>query len=56
MTFELYKDAAGYWRWRLKANNARTIADSAESYYNKSDCISAINLVQGSGSARIIER
>lgn len=30
--FEIYKDAAGEWRWRLRAVNGRIVADSAEGY------------------------
>lgn len=32
MYFQLYKDAAGYWRWTLFAVNGRKIADSGEGY------------------------
>ncbi len=57
MKFEIYKSspsitslAAGslvqQWRWRLRANNGEIIA-SGESYHNRTDCIHAINLVQG---------
>lgn len=27
-----YEDAAGEWRWQLRAANHRTVADSAEGY------------------------
>ena len=27
MTFYIYKDSAGYWRWTLTANNNRKIAN-----------------------------
>jgi uncharacterized protein YegP (UPF0339 family) len=55
MYYLLYKDAANYWRWTLYAANYKKIANSGEGYWNKSDCISAINLVKGSGSAPIKE-
>jgi len=55
MYYVLYKDTAGYWRWTLYAANYKKIANSGEGYWNKSDCISAINLVKGSGSAPIKE-
>jgi len=45
MAFWIYVDKAGQWRWYLIAANNRKIADSGESYYNKSDCLSAIGLV-----------
>ena len=34
-TFELYKDSAGEYRWRLRAPNNRIIADSGEGYSTK---------------------
>ena len=30
--FHTFKDTAGNWRWHLKANNGRIIADSGEGY------------------------
>ncbi|HUS46902.1 MAG TPA: DUF1508 domain-containing protein [Phycisphaerae bacterium] len=30
--FEVYRDAKGEWRWRLRAGNGRIVADSGESY------------------------
>src|SRR5262249_23176662 len=30
--FEIYKDKSGQFRWRLKANNGKIIADSGEGY------------------------
>ena len=35
MTFEVYKDSAGQWRWRAKAANRKTVADSAEGYVSR---------------------
>lgn len=49
MHFETYQDAAGEWRWRLKADNGRTIADSGEGYKNRLDCIEGIELVKDAG-------
>lgn len=34
-TFELYRDRAGEWRWRLVAANGNIIADSGEGYRSK---------------------
>ncbi len=53
MVFDLYTDSQGQYRWRLRAGNNRVIADSGESYFNRADCIAAINLVKGSGAAPI---
>jgi uncharacterized protein YegP (UPF0339 family) len=55
MRFHVYKDVAGYWRWRLLAANNRTIADSGEGYNNKQDCLSAIDLVKLAYSAPVYE-
>ena len=34
-TFELYEDAGGQWRWRLRHRNGNIIADGAEGYSSK---------------------
>ena len=48
MKFELYQVKSGtqinQWRWRLRAGNGQAIA-SGESYVNRADAISAVNLV-----------
>lgn len=44
MYFEVYKDASGQWRWRLKGGNHEPIA-SGESYTTKDNCLKAIGLV-----------
>ena len=56
MAFWIYQDRALEWRWYLVAANGRKIADSGEGYYNKSDCLSAINLVKSSFSAPVYEK
>lgn len=55
MTFYLYKDTQGLWRWYLSAANNKTIAVSSESYYNKQDCSHAIDLVKSAWNAPVIE-
>jgi uncharacterized protein YegP (UPF0339 family) len=55
MTYEVYKDTAGQWRWRLKAANGKIVASSGEGYANKADCIHAIELVKGSASVPVKE-
>ena len=53
--FEVYKDKAGEWRWRLRASNGRIIADSGEGYNNKQYCLHGIELVKKEApNARII--
>jgi uncharacterized protein YegP (UPF0339 family) len=55
MTYWIYKDNAGEWRWYLKAANNRKLADSGEGYKNKQDCKDAIDLVKGSSGASVYE-
>ncbi|HED4875505.1 TPA: DUF1508 domain-containing protein [Stenotrophomonas maltophilia] len=43
--FVLYKDSANEWRWTLYGKNDKTIADSAEGYKNKADCLHGARLV-----------
>ena len=42
---EKYEDAAGEWRWRLKAANGQIIATSGEGYNSKSNAERAIDTV-----------
>lgn len=44
--FQVYKDKSGEYRWRLRADNNETIADSAEGYKKKPDCQHGIELVK----------
>ncbi len=53
MRFELYRDAKGEWRWRLRARNGEVIADSGEGYVRREDCEHCIALVRQSAEARI---
>jgi len=53
--FQMYKDRKGEYRWRLRADNNETIADSAEGYINKSDCEHGIDLVKRQAPAAEVE-
>ena len=53
MRFELYRDAKGEWRWRLRARNGEVIAESGEGYARREDCENGIALVRQSTEARI---
>jgi uncharacterized protein YegP (UPF0339 family) len=53
MTYHMYKDTQGLWRWYLQAANNRKIADSGESYHNKQDGRAAIELVKSSAGAPV---
>jgi uncharacterized protein YegP (UPF0339 family) len=45
-TFELYKDKAGEYRWRLRHQNGQIIADSGEGYTAKAGAINGIESVK----------
>ena len=55
MTYIVYKDKKGEWRWYLRAANNKRIADSGEGYNNKQDCLDAIDLVKSSKNAPVQE-
>ncbi len=55
MTFYIYIDTAGEWRWFLTTSNGRKIANGGEGYKNKADCIHAIDLVAASDGSPIKE-
>jgi len=56
MTFEIYKDKAGEYRWRLKATNGKIVADSGEGYVAKTDCEHGIGLIKaGAASAKFVD-
>jgi len=44
--FEVYKDRAGEYRWRLQAGNNEVVADSNEGYKSKASCLHGIDVVQ----------
>lgn len=44
--FEVYKDNAGEYRWRLQANNNEVVADSNEGYGSKDSCLHGIEVVR----------
>jgi uncharacterized protein YegP (UPF0339 family) len=45
--FEVYKDRADEWRWRMVASNGRIVADSGEGYSSRSGARRALRNVQG---------
>ena len=55
MYYKIYKDTAGYWRWRYISSNGRIIADSAEGYWNKQDALNGIYIMRGSSDSPIYE-
>lgn len=55
MRFELYRDAKGEWRWRLRARNGEIVAESGEGYVRREDCEHGIALVRQSAEAPIVD-
>ena len=53
--YEVYKDNSNEWRWRYKASNGKIIADSAEGYHNKSDCLAGIAIMKRSANSPVRE-
>lgn len=54
--FELYTDAKGEYRWRLKASNGQTIATGGEGYTTKANAKSGIESVKkNAADAEIVE-
>jgi uncharacterized protein YegP (UPF0339 family) len=54
LTFHVYTDKAGQFRWTLKASNGEPISDSCEGYKAKADLMHAIELIQkGASDAKI---
>lgn len=45
-TFEVYRDGAAEYRWRLRDTNGKMIADSGEGYTTKAACLAGIQNVK----------
>ena len=53
----IYREqSSNLWRWTLYNELGRMAAQSVEKYYNKADCLAAIDAVKSSGSAPVRER
>ncbi len=52
-TFEVYKDAKGQYRWRLKASNGQVVAAAAEGYQTKADCETAVKMIKKAAKAPV---
>jgi uncharacterized protein YegP (UPF0339 family) len=54
--FELYPDAKGEYRWRLKASNGQTIATGGEGYATKANAKAGIESVKKNApDAEVVE-
>lgn len=54
-TYELYKDDADEWRWRLVSDNGNIVAASSESYKNYSDIHEMVRKIGPFHEIRIIK-
>ncbi len=55
MIYFIFKDRSNQWRWRLMAENQRVIADSAEDYWNRRECLAGIERMKKAADAPIQE-
>jgi uncharacterized protein len=53
MKYRVYQDLIGQWRWFLETSGGTILADSAEGYFNRQDCVDAIGAVKSSSEAQI---
>ena len=42
---EIYRDARKEFRWRVRAPNGRVVADGAEGYGNRADCVRMLTML-----------
>ena len=54
-TFEIYKDKAGEYRWRLRMTNTKVIATSGEGYGSKQACEEGIESVKKHAADAAVE-
>ena len=54
LTFEIFKDKAGEYRWRLKAANGAVIGTGGQGYKAKADCKHGIEIImKGAAKAKV---
>ena len=39
---EVYPDASGHWRWRVRASNGQLVATSGEAFASKQNAVRAV--------------
>ena len=54
-TFEIYKDKAGEYRWRLRTQNTQVIATSGQGYSSKRACEEGIESVKKNAPDAAVE-
>jgi hypothetical protein len=52
--YEIYRDRAGKFRWRLKASNGQEIA-SGQGYESKEDCMEGVKSVKKNARSKIVD-
>lgn len=53
--FELYKDKAGEFRFRLKAGNGEVIALASEGYSSKAAALNGIDSIRRNADSPVVE-
>ena len=48
-SFRYYRDESDEWRWQLKADNGKVVADSGEGYRQRPDCVAGSELFRRLG-------
>ena len=54
MTFHIYQDNQGLWRWRLRAGDGHIIADSA-GYSSKEACLEGVDFFKRSAGGAMVK-
>lgn len=51
--FNFYQDVVNQWRWNVKAQNGRILADSGEGYNNYADCHATAQTIVNSSASSV---
>lgn len=54
-TFQIYRDEADEWRWRLLHHNGNIIADSGQGYASRQNALRGIESVKGNAGDAAVE-
>ncbi|HEY5928961.1 MAG TPA: DUF1508 domain-containing protein [Burkholderiales bacterium] len=47
MEFRIFRDKTGLWRWHLLGTGGVVLAESADGYANKAECLGCVELFKG---------
>jgi uncharacterized protein YegP (UPF0339 family) len=53
LKFEVYKDTAGEFRWRLVATDGKVLATAGQGYQAKASAVSGVKLIQGEADGKL---